>query len=353
MTSSSAGRKRSLVDRRRGGGTRSGTLTRAKRRSPVSGSPTIAATLQREVGDVRERVAGVDGQRREHREDALLVDLGHRACGRRRRGRSSRTIAMPGVGERRHAAASRNTASWRATSSRGALGDRRRAAGPACARPASAPRCRRRPGPSARRRGPGRTRRGWSSVIAQNLARSSSGMPGSVASCEHAVVEVEPAQLAVDEPVVHHAPLDRSRTRVRAIRRPRRRRRRSRHSSSGRRGPTRARSARARRRGRRARGCGGTAGRRAAAARGGRAPGRGTPRARCGRPSRRRPPSAATPGRGRRCGRGPGAAVGDDVTHARRGYRCARPRSAPACAPTVRRLRPLRARHVRSVMSSP
>ena len=32
---------------------------------------------ERELGDVRERVAGIDGERRQHREDALLVDLGH------------------------------------------------------------------------------------------------------------------------------------------------------------------------------------------------------------------------------------------------------------------------------------
>ena len=38
--------------------------------------------------------------------------------------------------------------------------------------------------------------------MAQNLARSSSGMPGSSAKREHAIVEVEPAQLTVELPVL-------------------------------------------------------------------------------------------------------------------------------------------------------
>ena len=55
---------------------------------------------QGEIGDVGKRVAGIDGQRREHGEHALLVDLGHRlAVG-------DRQVAPPhdgdaGGGERR------------------------------------------------------------------------------------------------------------------------------------------------------------------------------------------------------------------------------------------------------------
>ena len=51
-----------------------GTLTRAKRRSPVSGSRDHRRQVQRQVGDVRERMRRVDGERREHREDPLLED---------------------------------------------------------------------------------------------------------------------------------------------------------------------------------------------------------------------------------------------------------------------------------------
>ena len=52
-------------------GSSGGTLTRAKRRSSVVGVADDDAQVERQVGDVRERVAGVDGERREHREDAV------------------------------------------------------------------------------------------------------------------------------------------------------------------------------------------------------------------------------------------------------------------------------------------
>ena len=76
--SSSAGMKRRSSTSNSRGKT-VGTLTRAKRRSSLSGSgsATIARDAEGQLGDVRERVARVDGERREHREDALLVDLGH------------------------------------------------------------------------------------------------------------------------------------------------------------------------------------------------------------------------------------------------------------------------------------
>ena len=53
-------------------GSSGGTLTRAKRSSPVAGSRTIDREVERQVRDVRERVRGVDGERREHREDAVV-----------------------------------------------------------------------------------------------------------------------------------------------------------------------------------------------------------------------------------------------------------------------------------------
>ena len=153
--------------------------------------------------------------------------------------------------------------------------------------------------------------------MAQNFTRSSSGTRRLVGQGQHPGVEVEPGELAVQVPLVdvrddrhrrggHGA--DRSGgsapgraagsgdARTQLARRPR-----------GGRGPSRAGCPRARRRGRCARGCAGTAGRRGAAAPAGPAPGPGTPPRRSGRRSRCRPPSAATPGRGTRCGRAPAA----------------------------------------------
>ena len=57
-------------------GSSDGTLTRANRRSPVVGSLTITPRLSERRGDVRERVAGVDRQRGEHREDPALELVG-------------------------------------------------------------------------------------------------------------------------------------------------------------------------------------------------------------------------------------------------------------------------------------
>ena len=114
-----------------------------------------------EVGDVRERVAGIDGERGQHREDALLVDLASAACGRRRRDRPSRRWRCPSAASSGNSW-SRNTRLLAGDELAGALGDRGQLLGGGAAVGASVPRCRRRPGPSGRRRGPGRTRRGWS-----------------------------------------------------------------------------------------------------------------------------------------------------------------------------------------------
>ena len=55
-------------------------MSRAKRRSPVSGIAHHRRQAEGEVGDVRERMGGIDGQRSEHREDPLLEDRRRRTC---------------------------------------------------------------------------------------------------------------------------------------------------------------------------------------------------------------------------------------------------------------------------------
>ena len=52
-----------------------GTFTRAKRRSPVSGSLTIAARLSARFEMYGNGWAGLDSQRSEHREDPTLEHL--------------------------------------------------------------------------------------------------------------------------------------------------------------------------------------------------------------------------------------------------------------------------------------
>ena len=111
----SSGTKRSPSGMTTKRGSSGGTFTRAKRRSPVVGVAHDDRQVERQVRDVRERVARVDGQRGEHREDPLLehldevlpvvvVELVPRArTGCRPRPRagtiSSRKIALLPVGE--------------------------------------------------------------------------------------------------------------------------------------------------------------------------------------------------------------------------------------------------------------
>ena len=137
-----------------------GTLIRANRCWPPSGSRTIDGDVQRQVRDVGERVRRVHRERREHREDlveehlaeGLAVLVGElvpadtpRCPPRRARGEPVRA-----------------TRSRRGRPARGPVRGSRRAARAACGRPARARGCRRRPVRRARRRAPGRTRRGWS-----------------------------------------------------------------------------------------------------------------------------------------------------------------------------------------------
>ena len=53
-------------------------MTRAKRRSPVSGSRRPTAIDRLSVLDVRERVARIDGERRQDREDLVEEPLAER-----------------------------------------------------------------------------------------------------------------------------------------------------------------------------------------------------------------------------------------------------------------------------------
>ena len=110
--SCSTGTKRPVVEHGRAAGTRSGTLSRAKRRSPVSGSATVSRERQREVGDVRERVAGIDGERREHREDPLRRRTSSSGALFVRPSRSSHdTMSMPSLARSSGTSWSRNAAS--------------------------------------------------------------------------------------------------------------------------------------------------------------------------------------------------------------------------------------------------
>ena len=178
-------------------GSSGGTFTRANRRSLGDRVAEHHGQVQREVGDVREGVAGVDGQRREHREDALLELLDQVLA----------VVVVELVPAREHGC--RPSASAGHDSSRnivlqpvGQLGRPVRgsqpAARPGCGRRGCASRC------------PATT---WSlqtghpdleelvEVLAedgQNLARSSSGTTRSLGQGQHPRVEVEPRQLPVE-----------------------------------------------------------------------------------------------------------------------------------------------------------
>ena len=93
----SSGTKRSPSGMTTKRGSRFGTFTRAKRFSPLTGSRTTHGQVERQVGDVGERVARIDGERREHREDAVGEDLVEVRRDRRRRdpGTTSRPSPTP------------------------------------------------------------------------------------------------------------------------------------------------------------------------------------------------------------------------------------------------------------------
>ena len=68
-----------------------GTLTRAKCSLPVCGLRTQHGEVERQAGDVGERVRRVDGQRREHREDPVARRAAERLAAPRRSRSSQRT----------------------------------------------------------------------------------------------------------------------------------------------------------------------------------------------------------------------------------------------------------------------
>ena len=97
----STGTKRSPSGRARKPGSSGGILTRAKRRSPRCGVAHHHGQVEREVGDVRERVARVDAERRQHREHLRLEHrLGVGDVGRAR-AKSSGTRRVPCCGQLR------------------------------------------------------------------------------------------------------------------------------------------------------------------------------------------------------------------------------------------------------------
>ena len=87
----SSGTKRSPSGRTTNRGSSDGTFTRAKRRTAGVGVAHDHGQVQRQVRDVRERVAGIDRERRQDREDPLLERLDRGTSRRPRRGRPTTT----------------------------------------------------------------------------------------------------------------------------------------------------------------------------------------------------------------------------------------------------------------------
>ena len=174
-----AGRARRPATKR---GRPSGTLTRAKRSSPVSGSRTNDAEAEREPRDVRERLAGPDRERRQHREDLALEP-------RRRARRSSSSVAVrrprrstiPSAASAGRELVASRAATARPSARAPARGSRRapargvRPSGERTASPA-------RPGPIRPATRTMKNSSRFDEKIAQNFTRSSSGSSRSAAS---------------------------------------------------------------------------------------------------------------------------------------------------------------------------
>ena len=110
-------------------GSVSGTLMRAKRSSPVSGSRTNTPEGQREPRDVRERLARPDGERRQHGIELAVEERGELrqllvSCSRRTRRRRCPRPRAPAAARRVH------SGDCRCVSASDPLADRGRA--PAC-----------------------------------------------------------------------------------------------------------------------------------------------------------------------------------------------------------------------------
>ncbi len=164
--------------------------------------------VEREPGDVRERVRRVDRQRGQHRVDPLAEEV-------------VQLLALVGVelrpvqdldalvGEVRLVTSANSAACRRRARRTGARSGRA-----ARARSARTGSTRASPVASRRLRPATRTMKNSSRLpakIARNRTRSSSGTSGSRGELEHPLVEVEPAGLAVEEPVGGQLAVDRGR----------------------------------------------------------------------------------------------------------------------------------------------
>ena len=178
-------------------GSSGGTFTRANRCSPRRRMAHRDGEVQREVGDVREGVRGVDGEGGEHREDArfeLAGELGAVSSSPSSSQSANSTPASWSAGRdllREHVPPGGRRAPRRGRGSRGAVRPGRGRPGALLRTPAASCSCR----PETR------TWKNSSRLelkIARNFARSSSGSDGVLGEREHASVEVEPGQLAVE-----------------------------------------------------------------------------------------------------------------------------------------------------------
>ena len=195
-------------------GSTGGTFTRAKRSSPVLRVAHEHREVQREVRDVRERVRRVDRERREHREDLGLEHLGELGAvvgGRDRP--SSRSGCRRPRGRARSPCV--NVAAWRAQSSSAYARTARscspesRPSGERVRMPAS--NCSWRPGDA------------HLEVLVEVLGEDGEELGPLeqrqlrvLGEREHAGVEVEPRELAVQEPRRDPAPNPRRRRRARS-----------------------------------------------------------------------------------------------------------------------------------------
>ena len=177
-----------------------GTLTRAKCSLPVLGLRTSDREVERQPGDVGERVRRVDRQRRQHREDPLLEQLLAAASARRGRGRPSAAARCPRSASAGHDLVAEQRARAAPSARRGSLqicSSTSRGSSPVAAGTAT-------PAAIRRLRPATRTMKNSSRLrakIARNRTRSSSGSGRVLGELEHPRVEVQPGQLAVEEPV--------------------------------------------------------------------------------------------------------------------------------------------------------
>ena len=157
----SSGTKRSPSGMTTKRGSSGGTFTRAKRRVAGLGVVHDHREVERQVGDVRERVAGVDRERGEHREDAVARTTSSRYLRSSSSSSSqAREARCPASARAGHDVVEEDLLGPGQELADAGRGSRRSC----CAGRAAVGRCawraRRPPGPSGRRPGPGRTRRG-------------------------------------------------------------------------------------------------------------------------------------------------------------------------------------------------